>query len=136
MVMPLPWSGCWIWMGRVNEKGYGMAGKAGRERVHRLSWREHRGPITIADCVLHKCDNPSCLNPDHLFLGDRALNNKDMREKGRDAHGERSPWAKLSVEQVRKIRSSKKGHRALGREYGVTHERIRRIRLRVAWRSV
>lgn len=80
----LPWSGCWLWVGCTNSSGYGTI-CVDRKMVnaHRFSWAMHNGPIAPGAHVLHRCDVPSCVNPDHLFLGDRQANFKDARAKGR-----------------------------------------------------
>ncbi len=82
---------CWNWTGGKNEKGYGALRFLG-ERIlaHRLSWIIHNGPIPEHDsyhgfCILHRCDNPSCVNPDHLFLGTHQDNMDDMVAKNRHA---------------------------------------------------
>jgi len=81
--------GCWEWRGRGNQSGYGQLfvgydGIASRPVLaHRASWRINVGPIPNGLCVLHRCDNPPCVNPGHLFLGTRLVNNRDMIAKGR-----------------------------------------------------
>ena len=78
--------GCWGWIGATSS-GYGRLGRGGRGEglvyAHRLSWELRNGPIPEGMCVLHRCDNPPCSNPDHLFLGTKADNNRDMSVKGR-----------------------------------------------------
>ena len=85
---------CWVWVGPTNDKGYGQIRVGGRGSrcllVHRLSWELHYGPIPPGMCVLHHCDNPPCVRPDHLFLGTLADNNRDMYRKGRDNNGQRA----------------------------------------------
>lgn len=87
---------CWVWMGKLSRdgKGYGGLGNATKRRknmpVHRYSWRLHHGKIPAGMCVCHKCDNPPCVNPDHLFLGTYADNIADCVRKGRQAKGERN----------------------------------------------
>jgi hypothetical protein len=116
---------CWSWSGATHEAGYGVLGRGGRShglaRAHRVSWEIHHGPVPEGLWVLHKCDNPICTNPEHLFLGTAADNHADMRAKGRMVPpprllGDRNPRrirppkgelngaAKLTDESVREIR--------------------------------
>ena len=85
-------SGCWLWQASQRNKGYGAFaytwdGKSIHDRAHRFSWRLHCGEIPTGLYVLHKCDVPQCVNPDHLFLGTIADNNRDMILKGRHVKG-------------------------------------------------
>jgi hypothetical protein len=73
---------CWIWTGNRHAYGYGRFGK-GRRLTHRVSWELANGPIPDGLQVLHKCDNPPCVRPDHLFLGKNLENNWDSINKGR-----------------------------------------------------
>ena len=98
---------CWWWTGTKDKAGYGGLGVgAGMVRAHRLSWCLHNGSIPDGIHVLHKCDNPPCVRPDHLFLGTQADNIKDMLKKGRwkPKLGENHPSSKLKVKDVYKIR--------------------------------
>lgn len=75
---------CWNWTASLNRKGYGRLHFMGKGRTtHRLSYTAHRGPIPPGLCVCHKCGNPKCINPDHLFVGTRQENTHDMYRKGR-----------------------------------------------------
>lgn len=79
-------NGCWNWTGYKNEQGYGSFCTVlyNETLAHRVSYNLHnKFKLPKSLCVLHKCDNPSCVNPDHLFIGDRDLNNKDRAKKGR-----------------------------------------------------
>lgn len=81
-------SGCWLWAGCLNQDGYGRVGmkRAGRVKMvaaHRLSYEAFHGPIDAGLWVLHKCDTPTCVNPNHLFLGDVKDNMADCSRKGR-----------------------------------------------------
>ena len=80
-------SGCWLWQACVNNKGYGGFCLDGKwAMAHRVSWETVNGKIENSLCVLHKCDIPRCINPDHLFLGSRSDNMKDAVKKKRQNH--------------------------------------------------
>ena len=82
---------CWEWSGSRFRTGYGRLKIDGKTTsAHRLSWMLHNGPIPDGTCVCHRCDNPPCVNPEHLFLGTKADNNLDRDAKGRTARGDRN----------------------------------------------
>jgi hypothetical protein len=86
-----PNSGCWLWEGGVIESGYGQFTMNYRNMgAHRASWILHRGPIPPGTMVCHKCDTPSCVRPDHLFLGNSSTNMLDASAKGRISNGNRA----------------------------------------------
>jgi hypothetical protein len=99
---------CWEWVGGKSKRGYGSFKMTGWAiPAHRYSYFLSTGHIpTEKECVCHKCDNPPCVNPKHLFLGTQFDNMRDMVEKGRnsDTRGSKNPRAKLSEEDVEKIR--------------------------------
>lgn len=77
-------SGCWVWMGSRNTLGYANTVlKNQRWMAHRLAWVLAKGRIPTGKFICHKCDNPSCINPEHLFVGDHTENQRDMVAKGR-----------------------------------------------------
>jgi len=79
-----PAEGCWVWRGSLESHGYGQTKIRSKQVLaHRLSWLLHHGSLPGDLCVLHRCDNPPCVRPDHLFLGTRADNFADMVAKGR-----------------------------------------------------
>ena len=124
---------CWEWLGR-RVKGYGMMCVSKRSiGAHRISWGIHNGTIPEGMSVLHKCDNPSCVNPNHLFLGTQADNIRDMMIKKRDKHpsGENHKNHKLVLSQVENIRLRyKQGgitFKELASEFGVSQSAINNI---------
>lgn len=87
--IPEPNSGCWLWTGPFNAQGYGRFTVRRNDKHYssqsapRIAWRLYRGEIPIGKWVLHRCDTPECVNPDHLFIGTRQDNIDDMMNKGR-----------------------------------------------------
>lgn len=116
---------CWTWMGTMASSGYGKFCYLGKYRAaHRFSWEMVNGPIPYAKLILHKCDNPKCVNPDHLSLGTTADNNRDKEAKGRSNHpiGINHGRAKLTDELVSEARQLfRMGHRLthLSRKYRI-----------------
>jgi DNA-binding transcriptional regulator YiaG len=123
---------CWEWTGCRDVRGYGSVNwqEADDRLVHRIAWRVWRGPIPDRLCVLHHCDNRSCFNPEHLFLGTRADNVADAYRKGRARWFQGNHLhknAKLSVDQIREIRATPRTYgsgRALARQFGVSEATI------------
>lgn len=84
-VGPRPAGECWLWHSARHRSGHGQFGVGPVDRIyaHRFSWELHNGPVPEGLCVLHRCDVPACVNPDHLWLGTREDNMHDMWAKGR-----------------------------------------------------
>ena len=128
--------GCWVWMAAADAYGYGKIGIAtGRSaRAHRISWRLHNGPIPNHLYVLHRCDNPCCVNPSHLYLGTQADNMADMVSKGRSSRhgapsGEKNGMAKLTDIQVERIRllNGALTQREISKQFGVSQGHVSEI---------
>lgn len=105
-------NGCWLWRKGKTSKGYGsVAVKGYRSNLaHRIAWAIAFGEIPPSSiCICHHCDDPACCNPEHLFPGDRSLNNKDKTAKGRNVSpgifGSKNPMAKLTEEKVIQIKA-------------------------------
>jgi len=132
-------NGCWEWTAHRNMNGYGTFRLEGRTCLaHRAAWELAYGPIPDGIRVLHHCDNPSCVRPDHLFLGTQDDNIRDREEKGRGgtARGERGGTAKLTEAQVLEIRRRADGgetQASLGTAFGVTQVNISHITRRRSW---
>ncbi len=136
-VLPEPNSGCWLWTGYRNSKGYGRFSFEGRPQVaSRVSWVLSRGSLPDGEYVLHRCDTPACVNPDHLFLGTMADNSKDCARKGRHSRGERRWNARLTKDDVVSILRSDDSTLQLSRKYGVSWATIYDIRTGATWKHV
>jgi hypothetical protein len=133
---------CWLWTanrtrGRDGSKRYGLIGAGRRGEgtlyAHRVSWEIHNGPVPEGLKVLHTCDNPQCVRPDHLFLGTQADNIADMLAKGRRSRSGPHPGtgakSKLTDEQLRQLRIDGTTHtmRQLAEKYGVSSGTVSNI---------
>ena len=146
--IPEPMSGCWLWEGRDSGSGYGafryIDGKSWM--AHRWSYAYHHGAIPDGMCVCHRCDNPMCVNPEHLFLGSKGDNNRDAARKGRNRWkpdrihnlpvGERHYKAKLTTQDVEVIIASGLKQKTLASIFGVSQAHISRLKLGESWKVV
>ena len=131
--------GCWEWTANKNNKGYGMLGgpktpdRKGRLMLaHRVSYRLAYGGIPKGKWVLHRCDNPGCVNPDHLFLGNNVANVRDMHSKGRG-------WGGIGPETAYAIlwcSASEMPRKKIMDEYGVSLHVVKDIVSRRSWSSL
>ena len=135
---------CWLWTGRKDKYGYGTLytgpqGAVVGEASHRLSFFLAHGRWP-RPCALHRCDNPACVNPAHLFEGDRGDNIRDCVAKGRhrapDTRGPRNGMTKLTAEAIPVIRDRRISGKELAERYGVTQTTISDIRKGRTWRHV
>lgn len=148
---PVPWSGCWIWIGATGGPDrYGMM-RAGdhNEQAHRISWELYRGAIPNGLCVCHRCDVGLCVNPDHLFLATQKENVADMLSKGRKiiglsgqhgnhAKGEWNGQAKITYAEAKEMQTrydaGERNIAALSRAFDMSESQTRRIVWRQSWR--
>ena len=130
--------GCWLWMGQrlgTMYDGYGfLVVKRWRRIAHRVAWELTHGTIPEGLLVLHHCDNPPCVNPEHLFVGTQSENMKDMYDKGRRQFrpwllaGERHPQAKLTLARIKWARTQRENGvslSALARRFKVARRTLR-----------
>lgn len=147
---------CWEWQAAQDGFGYGRFGFRGcNQRAHRVSWILHFGSVPIGLCVLHKCDNPRCVNPEHLYLGTKKDNARDRERRERGNHasgsrhgchthlgmrrGSRNGRAKLDPKKVRSIRKKYEGGVRkidLARLYDVSDAVINSVVQRKSWSHV
>lgn len=136
---------CWPWLGRpCHEFGYGGFYLDGRSTsAHRASYILNKGPIPRGLCVCHSCDNPGCVNPEHLFAGPQLANVRDMDAKGRRKIGGATklvgslhPRSKLVAEQVLQIRADTRPGRLVAAEFGVSQSLVQSIRNGRTWKHI
>lgn len=133
---------CWEWTGYKNIQGYGIIGINGKLiKAHRVAWELIYGPIPENICVLHKCDNPSCVYIGHLFIGTYQDNNADRDRKNRQActQGELNGQCTLTAKQVLEIRKMyKEGHkcRELSKMFETSKQNIKNIVYRHSWKHI
>jgi hypothetical protein len=134
---------CWPWAGDIQAYGYGRFYWEGRQQIaSRVMWQIINGHLEEGDCVCHKCDNPRCVNPSHLFVGTKGDNNRDKCAKGRDKspYGMAHSRAKLTDDGVIEIRRAYKAGEetqvSLAAKYGVSRRAIRMILDGSRWRHL
>ena len=132
---------CWSWIGSrdVGEYGAFSVGKHVQYKAHRVAWYLVSGVDPGNLFVLHHCDSPWCVRPDHLFLGTNRDNMEDMARKGRSkkgrpgTRGQASGMAKLTEDQVRAIRTDRRTLTEVAKDYGICFQTVSLIRLRKNW---
>lgn len=130
-------SGCLEWRGGCSKAGYGtIRGTKSGAYVHRLVFEAAKRELTEGEVVRHACDNPKCVNPEHLLAGTQADNIKDAVERGRHAKGEQNGKAKLTEDQVRYILSSAESQRALAARFQVSRSAVALVRQGVNWKHL
>jgi len=133
--------GCLIWIGKKNKEGYGeIQHEEKLWKIHRLFWTIWFGAIPDGIEVCHRCDNPSCVRLDHLFLGTHAENMQDMARKGRGRYpntkGEAHGAAKLSNAIVVAIRNDGRTQQEIADDVGISQSLVSQIKRRKIWRHL
>ena len=141
--MPVPECGCWLWLGFTNPQTryaeFGFAGKV--VRAHRWSFEYHHRPLKPREVVCHRCDTPSCVNPDHLFAGSQVDNLLDAVAKGRKRSREKSPLYRGAVTpeivvDIRQRRASGEKNRSIAKRHGISEGYCSGIARRLHWPEV
>lgn len=128
---------CWSWSAYVKPNGYGQFRLPnGSILSHRFAFESKFGPIPTDLMVCHKCDNRSCVNPSHLFLGTAKDNSLDMvnKDRGNFKRGGKHPNAKLTQTQVLSIRNDKRKQREIALEYNVSISSVSLIQNKINWK--
>lgn len=151
--IPEPNSGCWLWLGATGPFGHGRFHHPFRKKglqAHRFIYESLRGEIPSDLIACHKCDNPACVNPDHIFIGTQADNMADMRRKGRGSEPPRKDWPavmrhtahhwqKLTIDQVveikKRLAAGERQH-IIAADYGVARNTIGNIAQGIRWAHV
>lgn len=132
-------NGCWEWVGGMASGGYGAISRNGKMvRAHRISYEAYKGSIPKGMVVRHMCDNPACINPDHLILGTQKDNAADRSARGRGhkLKGAAIGTAKLTEAQALEIKSSTLSLTELSEKYGVDKSNIWSIRSGKSWKHL
>ncbi|MEN6512251.1 MAG: HNH endonuclease [Chloroherpetonaceae bacterium] len=129
-------NGCWIWKAQIFPTGYGSFYLNGKSILaHRASYLLFKGEIPNGMCICHKCDNPSCVNPDHLFLGTHKDNALDRSSKGR--HGQTPKISHIEMEEVFNLYQNGYSQRELAKKYNLSQRSIfRYIRKKIPSKSL
>ncbi len=134
-------TGCWEWRGNRDTNGYGRLNIGDVPQLaHRIAWELFRGPITSEEHICHRCDNPPCVRPEHLFKGDHTSNMADKMRKKRHRYGVSRGVAhggvKLTEDDVRAIRASTLKLRELAEVYSISMTQASDIRRLKSWRHL
>lgn len=139
-VEQIPFHTCWEWTGTLNSSGYGWLWNGNKNQAaHRFSYEYFNGEISEKSLVCHKCDNPACVNPAHLFLGTDAANAKDKVKKGRQSRTNGMKAGKLcklkdeDIFEIRKLRASGLSQQKIADRFGISQFAVSAILMKKRW---
>ena len=131
---------CWIFLGATDKDGYGQFWDGDIQlmtRAHQFSAKIHLGDCPKGMCVCHTCDNPSCVNPNHLFYGSALDNQKDKMTKNRQTKGESQGHSKLTNNQIEQIKArANENYKVLCKEFNLVPSTIYRIWHNQSWKHI
>ncbi len=133
---------CWLWTGARHPKGYGRIRQGGRGSktllAHRVSFELHKRLLKPGENACHRCDNPPCVNPNHLFAGSQKDNIIDREAKGRsaDRRGEKGGGSKLTENKVVDIISDPRTHSKIAEDYDVSRSLVSAVKAAKCWRHI
>jgi len=132
---------CWNWLGYKDKDGYGTFNPTSKKliKAHRFAYTLTYGEIKSGQCICHKCDNPPCCNPEHLFIGTFTDNDADRDKKGRQAYGERSGRTNFTTNDIihiRKLRNNGMSEADIAQLFGASQTGISSIVLRRTWKHI
>lgn len=131
-------TGCLLWVGSTNTSGYGIINVDGEGVAHRASYKKYVGPILPGMHILHTCDRPACVAPEHLFQGTHLQNMQDMKAKGRSrgAVGAANAGAKITESQAIEIMRDTRTQNIVAEHYGISSVMVGLIRNGRAWKHI
>lgn len=128
-------SSCWVWKGATDKNGYGIFRLDGKNiKAHRFAFELWVHPIPGGLCCCHRCDNPGCVNPSHIFLGTNAENTADKVRKNRQARVR--GYFKLSADQALMIREHKGTQREIAERFGISRSQVGNIKRGDHWKAI
>ncbi len=120
---------CWLWTGNTDDDGYGSLRVGDTQvRAHRFSYELHFSELPADRMVRHSCDNPPCVNPAHLKIGDHIQNMNDRKRSGHYASGENHPMAKITDDEAAEIREMEGTYAFIANHFGVSKSLVAQIK--------
>lgn len=138
-VMPEPNTGCHLWMGALRGKGYGSFSIGNKDHIaSRVAYELYTGHIPENMVVCHSCNQPSCVNPNHLYIGSYSDNTQQAVRDGRHfvAAGQKNGQVKLTDDQVLAIRKDSRYQREIAKDYGISQLHVSRIKRKLVWKDL
>ena len=131
---------CVIWTKALDSHGYGQSWRHGKPyKAHRAAWEEHYNVVLSSDqFLLHKCDTPACINPDHLYIGNQKDNMQDRKNRNRwiPPKGEEVSWSKLTEAEIKLIKELPGLHKDIAKQFGISRSCVSLIKGNKRWKHI